>query len=116
MLALSLAAIGIYGVLAYGVTERSRELGIRIALGATRLGVIRLVVAGSALLTIPGLVLGLAAAVGATRLLSGFLFQVRPLDPVTFVGASVLLLVVALGAAYVPARRAGRIDPVIAMK
>jgi len=116
LLALSLAAIGIYGVLAYGVTERSRELGIRIALGATRLGVIRLVVAGSALLTIPGLVLGLAAAVGATRLLSGFLFQVQPLDPVTFVGASVLLLVVALGAAYVPARRAGRIDPLIAMK
>ena len=116
LLALSLAAIGIYGVLAYGVTERSRELGIRIALGATRLGVIRLVVAGSALLTIPGLVLGLAAAVGATRLLSGFLFQVRPLDPVTFVGASVLLLVVALGAAYVLARRAGRIDPLIAMK
>ena len=116
LLALSLAGIGIYGVLSYGVTERRRELGIRIALGATTSGVVRLVLANSARLAIPGLVAGLAASFAATRVLSAFLFEIRPSDPPTYLGATALLLVVALCAAYVPARRAGRIDPVITMK
>jgi putative ABC transport system permease protein len=116
ILALSLAAIGIYGVLAYGVTARMRELGIRIALGATEVGVVRLVLVGSALLVIPGLIIGLAAALGATRVLSSFLFQVRANDAVTYLGATGILLAVAVLAAYVPARRAGRIDPLITMK
>ena len=115
-IALSLAAIGVYGVLAYGVSARTRELSIRIALGATPGAVVRLVLAGSAMLAIPGLLLGLGSSLIATRVLSAFLFQVQAVDPLTFVGASVLLLAVALVAAYAPARRAGRIDPVITMK
>jgi putative ABC transport system permease protein len=115
-MALTLAAIGIYGVLAYGVTARTRELGIRIALGATAHGVVRLVLLGSALLTLPGLAIGLVASLAATRVLSSFLFQVTARDALTYFAASGLLLVVALGAAYLPARRAGRIDPLITMK
>jgi putative ABC transport system permease protein len=115
-LALSLAAIGVYGVLAYGVSARTRELSIRIALGATPGAVVRLVLGGSAMLAIPGLLLGLGSSLVATRVLSSFLFEVRAVDPITFIGASVLLLAVALAAAYAPARRAGRIDPVITMK
>jgi predicted permease len=115
-LALTLAAIGIYGVLAYGVAERTRELGIRIALGATPSEVIQLVLAGSARLAIPGLGLGVTIALIGARLLSAFLFQVRSTDPLTFVGASVVLLAVALGAGYFPARRASRIDPLVTIK
>lgn len=115
-LALTLAAIGIYGVLAYGVAERVRELGIRLALGATPRDIVRLVVAGTARLAIPGLLIGLAAALAGARLLAAFLFQVRATDPVTFIGATVVLLAVALGAGYLPARRAARIDPVVTIK
>ena len=115
-LALSLAAIGVYGVLAYGVSARTRELSIRIALGATPGAVVRLVLAGSATLAIPGLLLGLGSSLIATRVLSSFLFQVRAVDPLTFIGATLVLLLVALAAAYAPARRAGRIDPVLTMK
>jgi putative ABC transport system permease protein len=115
-IALSLAAIGIYGVLAYGITARTRELGIRIALGSTAAGVIRLVMVGSALLVIPGLAIGLVTSLAATRVLRTFLFQVQPSDPLTYAGATLLLLLVGLCAAYVPSRRAGRIDPLITMK
>ena len=116
LLALSLAAIGIYGVLAYGVTARTRELGIRIALGATSSGVVRLVIAGSALLMLPGLLIGLGTSLAATRVLRMFLFQIQPSDPVTFISATGVLIVAGLCAAYVPSRRAARIDPLIAMR
>ena len=116
LLALALAAIGIYGVLAYSVSARTRELGIRIALGSTAVGVIRMVMVGSALLVIPGLLIGLVTSLAATRVLRTFLFQVQPSDPLTYAGATALLLVVGLCAAYVPSRRAGRIDPLITMK
>jgi putative ABC transport system permease protein len=115
-LAVCLAAIGVYGVLAYGVTARTRELSIRMALGASPAAVVRLIMASSAALTIPGLLIGLAASLGATRVLSSFLFHVSVLDVATFAGAALLLLLVALSAAYMPARRAGRIDPLITMK
>jgi putative ABC transport system permease protein len=115
-LALILAAIGIYGVLAYSVTERTRELGIRIALGATPVEVVRLVLANSARLAIPGLLIGVAVALVGSRLLASFLFQVHSTDPLTFVGASLVLLAVALGAGYLPARRASRIDPLVTIK
>jgi putative ABC transport system permease protein len=116
LMALSLAAIGIYGVLAYAVTARTRELSIRMALGANPGAVVRLVLGNSAMLAIPGLILGLLAALGATRLLSSFLFHVQAVDPWTFVGSSVVLLLVAMCAAYIPARRAGRVDPLITMR
>jgi putative ABC transport system permease protein len=115
-LALSLAAIGIYGVLAYSVAERTREMGIRIALGAAPGAVVRSVLASTARLTIPGLLLGLGLSLAAARVLRSFLFDTRPTDPLTFTGATVLLLAVALCAGYGPARRASRIDPLITMK
>jgi ABC-type antimicrobial peptide transport system permease subunit len=115
-LALVLAAIGIYGVLAYGVAERTREIGIRMALGAAPRTVVRLVLASTARLTIPGLALGIGASLAVTRLLKVFLYQIQPTDPFTFGAATVVLLVVALCAGYGPARRASRIDPVITMK
>jgi len=115
-LALALATIGVYGVLAYAVTERTRELGIRIALGAAPGAVVRLVMKNAAAVTIPGLAIGLVLSVTATRVLSGFLYEVAPTDPATLVGASATLLVVALLAGLVPALRASRIDPVTTIK
>jgi predicted permease len=115
-LALMMAAIGIYGVLAYAVNERQRELGIRMAIGASPRSIFRLVIIRAAGSALPGLLLGLVVALAAGRLVARFLFEIQPGDPITFVVASALLIVTALAAGLGPARRAGRIDPAITMK
>ncbi len=115
-IALVLAAVGIFGVISYSVSRRTREIGIRIALGATRASVRSLVIRESAKLVFFGLAAGIPAALVLTRFLSTLLFNVRPADPLTFIGVAVLLALVALAASYIPARRAVRVDPVVALR
>ncbi|OLE84472.1 MAG: hypothetical protein AUF76_03280 [Acidobacteria bacterium 13_1_20CM_2_65_9] len=115
-LSLVLAVIGIYGVMAYSVTQRRRELGIRMALGASRADVLRLVVVQGLRLTMMGVACGLIASFAASRLIASMLFDVSPTDVVTFVAVPALLAVAALGASYLPARRATRIDPMVALR
>jgi len=115
-LSLVLAIIGIYGVMAYSVNQRTRELGIRMALGASRSDVLRLVVLQAVRLTLIGVVIGLAASFAASRLIASMLFDVSPTDIVTFVAVPVLLAVSALAASYLPALRATRIDPMVALR
>jgi putative ABC transport system permease protein len=112
LVALALAALGLYGVLAYFVARRVHEIGIRMALGASKGKVIRLVVArGMALVTV-GAVLGLAGSLGATRWVEGMLFQTTPRDPATYLGVSGFFLLLALAACLIPAWRALAVDPV----
>jgi putative ABC transport system permease protein len=115
-LALCLAAVGIYGVISYSVGRRRREIGIRMALGARPSEVLRLVVRNGIVLALLGVALGLLAAVAATRLMASLLFGVPPLDPPTFLAAAALLLAVAALASAVPALRASRVDPVVALR
>jgi putative ABC transport system permease protein len=114
--ALVLAAIGIYGVVAYSVAERTHEIGIRVALGAGRGNVIGMVLRRLLVLVVPGVALGIAGALATTRVLSSLLFEVRPNDAATFVGVAVLLAAVAIIAGFVPARRASRVDPLVALR
>jgi putative ABC transport system permease protein len=114
--ALLLASIGIFGVLNYTVAQRTQEIGLRVALGAQTRDVLRLVLGHGVRLIIFGLVLGLAASFALTRVLAGMLFGVTPTDPVTFVGVSLLLATVALLACYIPARRATKVDPLVALR
>ncbi len=116
VVALLLAAIGLYGVVAYGVTQRTRELGIRMALGATSGDVARLVLSGVGKLVAVGVAVGLAGGFAATRLIRSMLFHTAPTDPLTFAVVPVTLIVVALGAAWWPARRAMRVEPTIAVR
>lgn len=111
-----LAAIGVYGVMAYSVTQRTREIGIRMALGAQRLQVMGLVLRQSMVLTVLGIALGLAGAAAVTRYLEGLLFGLTPLDPMTFIVVSVMFASVAAFASYLPARRATKIDPLTALR
>jgi putative ABC transport system permease protein len=115
-LALALATVGIYGVMSYSVTQRHREIGIRIALGAQTRDVLTLVVRQGTLLAVAGVGIGLIGALAATRLIARLLFGIRPSDPITFVTVALLLSTVALLACYIPARRAARIDPIVALR
>ena len=115
-LALILAGLGIYSVLAYTVAQRTREIGVRVALGAERYDVLRLVVGDGLRLTLVGIAAGSAAALGLTRLMTDLLYAVRPGDPLTFVAGAIILAATALLACYLPARRAARIDPMMALR
>jgi putative ABC transport system permease protein len=114
--ALVLAAIGLFGVIAYAVSERTREIGIRIALGAKPREIFRLVVGQGMLLALIGLLAGLPLALGMGRAVSGLLYGVAPNDFATFAAVAILLAAVALAACYIPARRAMRVDPIIALR
>ena len=115
-IAVVLAAIGVYGVISYAVSQRTQEIGVRVALGAQRSDVLRLIVGHGALLGGLGVLIGLVGGLGVTRFLRTLLFGVSPFDPVSFVGVAVLLTAIALLASYIPARRAARVDPVEALR
>ncbi|MBL8208756.1 MAG: FtsX-like permease family protein, partial [Blastocatellia bacterium] len=116
LLALLLAAIGIFGVMSFAVTQRTREIGIRMALGAGAGSVFRLIIGHGLTLTALGVGIGLAIALAGTRLMSSLLYGVSAMDVLTFTGVSTLLILVSLLACYVPARRAMRVDPMLALR
>ena len=115
-MALALAAIGIFGVISYSVSRRTNEIGIRMALGAHRADVLKQVLTEGALLAATGLVLGVAGSLVATRLIATLLFGVKPTDLLTFAGVAAILAGVTLAACYIPARRAMRVDPMVALR
>jgi putative ABC transport system permease protein len=115
-IALILAAVGLYGVLAYVVTQRKREIGVRVALGAQRSDVLRLVVQQGMRLAIVGVALGLVGAWALTRVLQNLLYEITPTDPVTYLVVTSALCFVALLACYLPARRAARVNPMEALR
>jgi len=115
-IALVLAAVGIFGVMAYSVAQRTRELGLRIALGASRGRVLQLVLAHAVRLTLVGVAIGLVATFLLTRYVSSLLFNVPAYDPMTLVGVVAALIVISLCACYLPARRATLVDPIVALR
>jgi putative ABC transport system permease protein len=114
--AMTLAAVGLYGVMSYAVTQRTHEIGIRVALGASNSNVLQLIVGHGMMLALIGIAIGLAGSFGATRLMATLLFGISTTDPVTFGGISVLLTVVTLVSCLAPAYRAIRVDPMVALR
>ena len=114
--ALLLAAVGLYGVMSFAVSKRTRELGIRLALGAQRGEILRLVLKDGMIMVGIGIALGLATAFLVTRLLASFLYGVSAMDALTFTGIPLILTIVALTACYMPARRAMKVDPILALR
>jgi ABC-type antimicrobial peptide transport system permease subunit len=115
-MALALSIIGIYGVISYSVAERTREIGIRLALGAEKSVLERMFVRSALRLTGMGVVLGLIAAAALMQLMKALLFGVSPLDPITFIAVPLVLAAAAVFASYLPARRAAKVDPVVALR
>src|SRR5581483_10503 len=116
LLALVLAALGIYGVMSYSTSQRTREVGIRVALGASKSEVLRLLVKPGVILTVIGMAIGLVLAILVSTLIAGMLYGVNSTDPITFGGISVLLSAVAIIASAIPAWRAAKVDPMIALR
>src|SRR5262249_18416857 len=116
LLGLALALVGVYGVVSYAASQRTQEIGVRMALGAGRAEIIRLVLGRGLVLVIVGILIGTAAALSVSRVVANLLFNVSPSDPVTFVGVPLLLGAMTLAASYVPAYRATRIDPAVALR
>jgi putative ABC transport system permease protein len=114
--ALFLAALGTYGVISYAMSRRTREIGIRMALGATRSSVLRLILSQASRRILAGIAVGVVSALALSQMLRSMLFSVSPTDPVVFVGVAALLASVALAASYVPARKASRADPLSALR
>jgi putative ABC transport system permease protein len=106
----------LYGVIAYSVSRRTREIGIRMTLGGQRDDILRLILGQGAMLALIGVAIGIAAALGLSRFLSSLLYGVKPTDPLTFLVVTVVLVLIALLACYIPARRAMRVDPMVALK
>jgi ABC-type antimicrobial peptide transport system permease subunit len=115
-LALLLSSVGIYGVISYLVGQRTQEIGIRVALGARRWDVLRLVLSHSVQMAVLGVLIGVAASLALTRLMDKMLYGVSATDPITFFAVAIILTCVALAASYIPARRAMRVDPIIALR
>jgi putative ABC transport system permease protein len=116
IMAMLLAAMGLYGVLAYAVAQRSREIGIRMALGAAQNQVIGAVIRDALRMLAAGLALGIPLSLAATRWIASFLYGLRPSDPLTYCAVIVLLCAASLAAAFVPSRRAARVDPMVALR
>jgi putative ABC transport system permease protein len=114
--ALLLASIGVYGVLSYSVSQRTQEIGVRVALGAGRRDVLRMIVGQGLRLAAVGIGVGLVGAIGATQLIKSLLYNVTSSDPASFTGVAVFLALVAALASYIPARRAMAVDPIIALR